>query len=321
MLLHGTTGFRDGCGASADPIYRALAAIFAAVGYVVVTPDYIGLKAGDGDTPGQLRHPYLIGEPTAMASLDAVRAVLQLPEVSCVAPRFAAYGVSQGGHAALWVDRLASSYAAELELMGVVAAVPPAALTLHAQEAARSDVPLAPFMAALFVSLGEWYRGDPGLAFAPPWDTQMPALAYRDDGCRIGREALPADAPSIYRDDIRVAAEALALDSLPPWDCFLTQNDLVTTDVARAGDAPLLYITGEADSLIRSDIERQAFSELCRDLGWRAAYLECAGADHEDAALWSLAEAVAAFESFFSGEPAAGASCVAGPPQRCSGTP
>lgn len=44
----------------------------ASSGYVVVAPNYISLRAF-GDPTGFL-HPYLVGQPTAIASLDAVRA-------------------------------------------------------------------------------------------------------------------------------------------------------------------------------------------------------------------------------------------------------
>ena len=46
----------------------------AARGYVVVAPDSIGLRAFGGTTGSP---PYLVGQPTAIASLDAVRAALQ----------------------------------------------------------------------------------------------------------------------------------------------------------------------------------------------------------------------------------------------------
>src|SRR5690606_13635294 len=116
LYLHGSTGFNDSCTASATAETRLLSSLLASYGYVVVAPDYLGLKNG-GEPTGFL-NPALVGQPTAIASLDALRAALRLaPEERgelCASPRFVTVGGSQGGHAALWVDRLAPYYAREL---------------------------------------------------------------------------------------------------------------------------------------------------------------------------------------------------------------
>jgi acetyl esterase/lipase len=87
-----------------------------AKGYVVVATDYPGLG-----TPGI--HPYLIGISEARAVLDSVRAARNLPHTGA-SNRFAVWGHSQGGHAALYTGELAASYAPELRLVGVAAAAP-----------------------------------------------------------------------------------------------------------------------------------------------------------------------------------------------------
>ena len=85
-------------------------------GYVVAATDYPGLG-----TPGV--HPYLIGESEGRAVLDWVRAVRDLPN-SGASGRFAVWGHSQGGHAALYTGEIAARYAPELKLVGVAAAAP-----------------------------------------------------------------------------------------------------------------------------------------------------------------------------------------------------
>ena len=87
-----------------------------AQGYVVVATDYPGLG-----TPGI--HPYLIGISEARAVLDSVRAARALPNTGA-SNRFAVWGHSQGGHAALYTGELAASYAPELKLVGIAAAAP-----------------------------------------------------------------------------------------------------------------------------------------------------------------------------------------------------
>ena len=68
-------------------------------------------------------HPYLIGVSEARAVLDSVRAARSLPD-ALAGDRFAVWGHSQGGHAALFTGQEAASYAPELKLVGVAAAAP-----------------------------------------------------------------------------------------------------------------------------------------------------------------------------------------------------
>ena len=75
--------------------------IFAAGGYQVVMPDYLGM----GESPGL--HPYCHGESEATATLDMIRAIREaqsLGEISGMEPdngELFITGYSQGGHAAM----------------------------------------------------------------------------------------------------------------------------------------------------------------------------------------------------------------------------
>ena len=75
--------------------------IFAAGGYQVVMPDYLGM----GESPGL--HPYCHGESEATATLDMIRAVREaqfLGEIPGMEPdngELFLTGYSQGGHAAM----------------------------------------------------------------------------------------------------------------------------------------------------------------------------------------------------------------------------
>jgi len=116
---HPTSGVVQACAPSLMPdnagMIWGLADILAK-GYVVVATDYPGLG-----TPGI--HPYLIGISEAHAVLDSVRAARNLPHTGA-SNRFAVWGHSQGGHAALYTGELAASYAPDLKLVGVAAAAP-----------------------------------------------------------------------------------------------------------------------------------------------------------------------------------------------------
>jgi alpha-beta hydrolase superfamily lysophospholipase len=116
---HPTTGVARHCAPSLSP--QVLSWIpglddMLARGYVVAATDYPGLG-----TVGP--HPYLIGRSEGRAVIDSVRAARELQE-SGAGTRFAAWGHSQGGHAALFAGELAGSYAPELRPVGIAAAAP-----------------------------------------------------------------------------------------------------------------------------------------------------------------------------------------------------
>lgn len=116
---HPTTGVADKCAPSLSIVYdvfKTIPGLDDAIKrkYVVVATDYPGLG-----TAGE--HPYLVGPSEARAVLDSVRAARQFAGAG---PRFAVWGHSQGGHAALWTGELVSQYAPELQLVGVAAAAP-----------------------------------------------------------------------------------------------------------------------------------------------------------------------------------------------------
>src|SRR3954452_13115267 len=120
---HGTTGIADTCAPSIDPSdTTALANGLLDAGYVVTATDYEGLG-----TPG--RHPYIVGESEARGTLDIVKTARNLPEVHA-SDRYAVWGHSQGGHAAMFALHIAPEWAPDLKLQGVVAGAPPSQLLL-----------------------------------------------------------------------------------------------------------------------------------------------------------------------------------------------
>jgi alpha-beta hydrolase superfamily lysophospholipase len=85
-------------------------------GFIVVTTDYPGLG-----TAGP--HPYLVGLSEARAVIDSVRAARSMEGVGA-GDRYAVWGHSQGGQAALFSGLIADKYAPELNLVGLAAAAP-----------------------------------------------------------------------------------------------------------------------------------------------------------------------------------------------------
>jgi pimeloyl-ACP methyl ester carboxylesterase len=128
---HETTGIADDCA----PSYQDKSTLsdkdlklFLDEGYVVTATDYEGLG-----TRGP--HPYLVARSEARSVLDAVRVARALPETRA-GSRFAVYGYSQGGHAALAAAQEAPTYAPELTLVGTAATAPPADLSKVATQLA-----------------------------------------------------------------------------------------------------------------------------------------------------------------------------------------
>ncbi|HEX2843456.1 alpha/beta fold hydrolase [Hyphomicrobium sp.] len=116
---HPTTGVVPKCAPTLNPNVAGTvpgADSLIAKNYVIVATDYIGLG-----TKGT--HPYLIGKGEAQAVLDSVRAARQF-KGAAASDRFAVWGHSQGGHAALFTGETAAAYAPELKLVGVAAAAP-----------------------------------------------------------------------------------------------------------------------------------------------------------------------------------------------------
>ena len=328
LVLHGTAGFNDACAPSSTASARPLAAALASLGYVVVAPDYIGLRGLDG--PTGFLHPYLVGQTTGIASLDAVRAASKLlargDATSCAAPRFLTLGGSQGGHAALWVDRLAPYYAQELEHVGVVATVPPADLLAEGVRALRSTVPATANMAAFYGAASDWYgvRARLSEVFVAPLDVKVPTdLAA---SCDPGSDFKGADRTKVFTPALLdAAATDGGLRALSPWGCMLAENGLTTTSVKRIAPTRagygVLFVLGEADTLVDPATERAGFDALCAQ-GMQLQYLECAGATHTKATAWALPEIVDFLRDRFAGKPTDPAmACKRGTATRCRGTP
>jgi acetyl esterase/lipase len=117
---HGTTGVVPPCAPSlTDRPLEGIPDMTRPLdkGWVIAMTDYPGLG-----TPAP--HPYLVGASEGRAVLDSVRAAHRLDLGMSVADRYAIWGHSQGGHAALFAGQLARTYAPEYELAGVAVLSP-----------------------------------------------------------------------------------------------------------------------------------------------------------------------------------------------------
>lgn len=329
LVLHGTTGFTDACSPSPTQEQQALAAILATYGYIAVAPDYIGLK-GLGEPTG-FKHPYLVGEATAIASLDALRALHKIPRDRigglCPSTDFAYFGGSQGGHAALWVDRLAPYYAREFTPLGGVATVPPADLLGEMERALQEIVQATGNTVAFLGASADWYGYEDELntVFVEPYDTDVPRVLSETCSPDDEIDVEPTQLSDLFTAEILAAASSGELADYEFVGCMATENALTTTSIERIPSEldsyGILNVFGENDRLVHTPIERVAHEDLC-DAGIPLQYLECAGAGHTDATFWAFGEIFEFLEARLAKEVfQAPGSCAPNAPERCSGTP
>ena len=120
---HGTVGLAPECAPTriTDPVGNLpWVSLMLTRGWVVTATDYAGLG-----TPGT--SGYLISADEGRDVINAVRAARRLPGAKA-STRWAAWGHSQGGHAALAAGDLAATYAPDLDLVAIATAAPAADL-------------------------------------------------------------------------------------------------------------------------------------------------------------------------------------------------
>ena len=327
LVLHGTTGFMDDCAPSGELEGSALAGLFATLGYIAVAPDYIGLKALGEPSPEV--HPYLIGQATAIASIDSLRALPQIMADKrgdfCPDTEYVVFGGSQGGHAALWVDRLAPYYARELDLLGSVATVPPADLIAQMERALISVENSTGNTIAMLGTSAAWYEHTDKLntAFNSPYDVDIPAALAQD--CSP-KDAIPEDPTieQVFSETLYGPARMGMLEQVDPWGCIVAENGLTSTSIPRINNDSesygILMLFGEDDDLVNTPIERDGFARLCAEQKMPMEFIECAGAGHGPASFYGMPEIMDFVAARFNREPFA-APCVVTPPTICRGTP
>jgi pimeloyl-ACP methyl ester carboxylesterase len=127
VFAHGTAPYGNGCASSKlDPLQcsetvdgdteLAFIVALATLGHPVVAPDYAGYVQGS-TTAG-----YLLAEDEAHSVLDAARSINKLRTKSV--DKVVLVGHSQGGHAVLSAQALASGYGLAGKLVGVAAMAP-----------------------------------------------------------------------------------------------------------------------------------------------------------------------------------------------------
>jgi pimeloyl-ACP methyl ester carboxylesterase len=319
--LHGTAGFSDVCAPSANLLDPLLAAAFASIGHIVVGPDYLGMVSMGALSANV--HPYLLSEPTALASLDAVRAGRKLLEelgVTVTAePGLSVIGGSQGGHGALALAWYAPYYAPEIHVSGVAASVPPSDLLNQTVMGSSEFISATNNIMAFLGTMADWYRADLSEALLPPYDTRVEDRLATE--CSLGGFSGDAtDVTQIFTPAFRDLVDRGFPDDGSFWSCAMRANSFPQMLVEPLALPPTMFVLSENDELVDTPIERDAFDALC-GRGFAMEYLECAGMDHAGGAVGSFAEQLDFLAARRRGDEwPADAQCVRTPPTVCSGT-
>jgi acetyl esterase/lipase len=294
---HPTTGVVSRCAPSLARVFFASIQGLRAMldrGYVVAATDYPGLG-----TPEV--HPYLVGTSEARAVLDSVRAARAIPEAAAGA-RFAVWGHSQGGQAALFTGIEASRYAPELQLVGVAAAAPATDLP----KLMADDLGTGGGNNITAMTLWSWAR-----VYGAPMDKVIgpqaePVIDHLANLC-IERwfDILTRRGPTeaLKRTFLRVDN----LSEQEPWRRLLDENSPGPLPSA----IPIFLAQGSADQLVRPSVTEAYRARLCGN-GNRVEFVLLSGVGHAFIARDAANAAVAWIAGRFAGEPAS-TNCGASP--------
>lgn len=286
---HPTMGFADECAPTAlGVIGAAYPVLFASLGMVVVAPDYLGMSGWTGSS--DTLHPYFVAEPTAIASLDSLRALQNTLVREDIAldvnpDKVVVWGASEGGYAALVSDRYMPLYAPEFTSVATVAAIPATDPMALAQHGVQVYGPTSAGILGAQVTHHQWYEGEGSLE-----EVMNPELATLVEEV-MGEECSEFDVFANYPDVESLFAqsyrEGILTNDLDPWTCYLQENSLLGLPVDYERVAPTFIVTAENDDLAIAEPVHQDIEALCT-LGYSIEHLQCAGLGHVDGALDTL---------------------------------
>jgi acetyl esterase/lipase len=246
---HPTTGIVSRCAPSlARFVFQQMAGSrrLLANGYAIAATDYPGLG-----TRGP--HPYLVGASEARAVIDSVRAARSFPGLEN-STRYAVWGHSQGGQAALFTGMIAKSYAPELHLVGVAAAAPATDLAALM----TSDLDTAGGRNLTAMTMWSWAR----VFDAPINDAIEPAAMPTVDA--LANQCIEGAFDLYVRQKMSAPLATTFLSvknpaTVEPWKSLLAQNS--------AGDlptgTPVFLSQGLSDGLVRPAVTQAYKKRLC----------------------------------------------------------
>lgn len=266
VWTHGLIGIAQRCAPSIGMAnFTAIPALNDAIrrGYTVVAPDYPGLGS-------DMVHPVLVGRSEGSSVLDAVRAARAVRGADA-GSRFALWGESQGGHAALWAGQMASSYAPDLKLVGLAAIVPPTDLARNFIEG--KDPRVRALLTSYTAASWSRYYGAPMSTFGSR-QTQNVMLRLADNNC-IESGSKPRLGTILGVAVVQSAIRKLDLSKQQPWARLMRENNPSPSSIA----VPAIIYTGTGDTIVAPAIVHDFARRACAR-NKTISYKRVPGGDH-----------------------------------------
>jgi pimeloyl-ACP methyl ester carboxylesterase len=222
-----------------------------------------------------------------------VRAVRALPQAQA-GRRFAVWGHSQGGHAALYTGLQARRYASELDLVGVAAAAPATDLV----SLLKDDIVSADGKSLAALALWSWTR----VFDVPLTNVVKPqAMPAVDELAATCIETLADVLRGLYRELPlnRAFLSVPDITAIEPWRGLARAN----SPAVLPRDIPVFLAQGTADPVVRPAVTASYMARLCR-AGSAVEMLPIHGGGHDLAGWDSAGAAVAWIRDRFDGRPA-----------------
>ncbi len=254
----GSTGLVEACAPSRPYVenrswdtYNAYTLAYAGRGFIAVMPNYMGFF-DDG-----VLQPYFSRVAEGRVLLDAARATRALLgelDGSPTSESVFVGGFSQGGHAAFAAADLASSYAPDVPLKGVVGFGP----TTDLEALFREFTYVAPWVVYAY----DTYFGDsidPADILAEPYLSRLSADAERL--CVLGVQSYyPSDPAALFRPEFSAALLNGTLAETYPS----TYELFVENDAGLAGHGvPAVILQGVNDPVVLLESQNAFVSQLC----------------------------------------------------------
>jgi acetyl esterase/lipase len=286
---HGAWGVAQKCAPSLSRDFWKYTAGLQAVsrGYAVVAPDYPGLGI-------QGVHGFLVGPDTARSVLDAVRAAGQVP-AAAAGKRFAVWGESQGGHAALWTGQRARHYAPDLDLVGVAAAAPPTYLVDNLRQG--SDPSARTFLTSYAIYSWSRFYGSPMSTIAGPQSRGI-ITRLSENNC-VNFDSMPKLGAILGIVTLRRNLRNTDLGKIEPWASHARVNN------AKAGqiDVPLLLAQNPKDTIVAPAVTRRFARDACAAKK-RVRWIDINGKGHGTSASDTVGATLDWIGDRFAGRPA-----------------
>jgi len=239
----GTSGSADRCAPSRHIGEDTVPLDLARRGFLVTATDYQGLGT-DG------LQPYLVGDSEGRAMLDIVSAADSVPGARATRS-FAAWGHSQGGHAALFARELSSDRLPDRPLVATVAMAPPSFIPQIVETWALNVRAKALGIMALAGLTAAYPEARLDDLITPQYlGAVREAL---ETGCTDDINRRFADVPG---DQLFAVHPAMST----PWGPLLHAQE----PAQRAGTGPVVLVHGELDATLPQAMSAAIETQMCR---------------------------------------------------------